>query len=61
MNEKFPGTGRRYLLDFKAFRVKLYFKSETSLTYTGVKPTTRKAAPKPWRLWSNRSATSSFW
>ena len=38
MAEKFPGTGHRYLVDFKAFRVQLYFASDTSLTYTGVKP-----------------------
>ena len=30
--------GHRYLVDFSAFRVELYFESETSLTYTGVKP-----------------------
>lgn len=36
--DKFPGTGHRYLVDFKAFRVELYFQSESSLTYTGVKP-----------------------
>jgi hypothetical protein len=33
----FPGTGHRYLVDFEAFRVELYFESETSLTYTGIK------------------------
>ncbi len=38
MPEVFPGTGHRYLVDFKAFRVELYFESDFSLTYTGVKP-----------------------
>lgn len=38
MSEEFPGTGHTYLVDFKAFRVQLYFASATSLTYTGVKP-----------------------
>ena len=37
MSEPFPGVGHRYLVDFRAFRVELYFESETSLTYTGVK------------------------
>ncbi len=38
MAHVFPGTGHRYLVDFKAFKVELHFKSATSLTYTGVKP-----------------------
>src|SRR5712692_2124890 len=38
MLETFPATGHRYLVDFKAFRVELYFQSESSLTYTSVKP-----------------------
>jgi hypothetical protein len=33
MEQKFPGVGHRYLVDFKAFRVELDFTSETSLTY----------------------------
>jgi hypothetical protein len=37
MSEIFPGTGHRYMVDFQAFRVELYFHSESSLTYTGVK------------------------
>jgi hypothetical protein len=37
MSETFPATGHRYLVDFKAFRVELYFQSESSLTYTSVK------------------------
>jgi hypothetical protein len=37
MSEVFPGTGHRYLVDFLAFRVELYFQSDSSLTYTGVK------------------------
>ena len=37
MPETFPAVGHRYLVDFHAFRVELYFASETSLTYTGVK------------------------
>src|SRR5713226_930256 len=36
--EAFPAVGHRFLVDFKAFRVELFFESETSLTYTGVKP-----------------------
>jgi hypothetical protein len=38
MSQKFPAVGHRYLVNFKAFRVQLYFQSETSLTYTGVAP-----------------------
>ena len=38
MPEAFPAVGHRYLVDFAAFRVELFFASETSLTYTGVKP-----------------------
>src|SRR3954452_24780739 len=38
MPEEFPAVGHRYLVDFGAFRVELYFESETKLTYTGVKP-----------------------
>ncbi|MFL5317902.1 MAG: MoaF-related domain-containing protein, partial [Microvirga sp.] len=38
MPEEFPAVGHRYLVDFSAFRVELYFESETSLTYTGVRP-----------------------
>jgi hypothetical protein len=38
MRDPFPGIGHRYLVDFKAFRVQLYFASDTSMTYTGVKP-----------------------
>jgi hypothetical protein len=38
MRETFPAIGHRYLVDFGAFRVELYFASETSLTYTGIKP-----------------------
>jgi hypothetical protein len=42
MPERFPAVGPCYLVDFKGdggeFRVQLDFHSETSLTYTGVKP-----------------------
>jgi hypothetical protein len=38
MAEKFPAVGHRYLVDFQAFRVELYFESETKLTYTEVRP-----------------------
>ena len=38
MAEALPGIGHRYLVDFGVFRVELYFESETSLTYTGVRP-----------------------
>lgn len=37
MYKGFPAVGHRFLVDFKAFRVELYFESETSLTYTGVR------------------------
>jgi hypothetical protein len=37
MSETFPAIGHRYLVDFQAFRVELYFESDTSLTYTGIK------------------------
>ena len=36
MLSAFPGKGHRYLVDFAAFRVELYFSSLTSLTYTSV-------------------------
>jgi hypothetical protein len=32
MSEIFPAIGHRYLVDFQAFRVELYFESDTSLT-----------------------------
>jgi hypothetical protein len=38
MSNEFPAVGHRYFVDFKAFRVQLYFESEISLTYTGVNP-----------------------
>jgi hypothetical protein len=34
----FPPVGHRYLVDFQAFRVELFFASDNSLTYTGIKP-----------------------
>ncbi len=34
----FPAVGHRYLVNFVAFRIELYFSSSTSLTYTGVRP-----------------------
>ena len=39
MNEQdlFPAVGNHYLVDFQAFRVELFFKSMTSMTYTGIK------------------------
>ena len=37
MSESFPAVGHRYLVNFQAFRMELYFASETSLTYTGVR------------------------
>ncbi len=36
MANGFPAVGHRYLVDFQAFRVELYFASVTSLTYTGI-------------------------
>jgi hypothetical protein len=44
MSNVFPAVGHKYLVDFKAddggggFKVQLDFHSETSMTYTGVKP-----------------------
>jgi hypothetical protein len=44
MADVFPAVGHKYLVDFKAdggpggFKVQLDFHSETSMTYTGVKP-----------------------
>lgn len=37
MADTFPGVGHRYLVDFVDFRVELFFGSETSLTYTGIR------------------------
>jgi hypothetical protein len=37
MADTFPAVGHRYLVDFQQFRVELYFESETSLTYRGVR------------------------
>lgn len=34
--ESFPAVGNRYLVDFQAFRVELYFASVTSMTYTDI-------------------------
>lgn len=36
--DRFPAIGHRYLVDFQAFRVELFFASEKSLTYMGVRP-----------------------
>ena len=38
MGDKFPAVGHRYLVDFKQFRVELYFASVTSMTYTVLGP-----------------------
>jgi hypothetical protein len=38
MRAPFPAIGHRYLVNFVAFRVELYFESATSLTYSGVRP-----------------------
>jgi hypothetical protein len=38
MGCEFPAVGHRYLVDFQAFRVELFFSSESSLTYTGIAP-----------------------
>ena len=37
MQTKFPAVGHKYLVNFVAFKVQLYFTSETSMTYTGIK------------------------
>lgn len=36
MSQAFPAIGHRYLVDFQAFRVELYFPSTSSLTYTNL-------------------------
>lgn len=36
MPHHFPAVGHRYRVDFQAFRVDLFFSSETSLTYTNL-------------------------
>lgn len=36
MTSNFPAIGNKYLVDFVAFRVQLYFASVTSLTYYNV-------------------------
>ncbi|WP_263384913.1 MoaF-related domain-containing protein [Granulicella arctica] len=36
--EVFPAIGHRYLVDFQAFRVELFFESLSSMTYTGIDP-----------------------
>ena len=36
MSESFPAVGQRYLVDFVAFRVELYFSSIASMTYTSI-------------------------
>jgi hypothetical protein len=33
----FPAVGHRYLVNFQAFQVELYFESLISMTYTGIK------------------------
>ncbi|MDO9058948.1 MAG: hypothetical protein Q7U92_08015, partial [Bradyrhizobium sp.] len=44
MADNFPAVGHKYLVDFRAddgsggFRVQLDFHSESSMTYTGVRP-----------------------
>jgi hypothetical protein len=37
MSESFPAIGHKYFVDFVAFRVELFFESESTLTYTGIK------------------------
>ena len=37
-HDPFPAIGHRYLVDFQAFRVELFFESITSMTYTGINP-----------------------
>ena len=38
MSEKFRAVGHRYFVDFHAFRVQLFFESDTQMTYTEVNP-----------------------
>ena len=50
MPDTFPAVGHKYLVDFRSasgggFRVRLDFASETSLTYTGIDPTTGNDIP----------------
>jgi len=46
MPEAFPAIGHRYLVNFEAFRVELFFECETSLTYTGLAHFGRPSCPK---------------
>jgi len=36
--QAFPAVGHKYLVDFKAFHVELFFESATKLTWTGIRP-----------------------
>jgi hypothetical protein len=45
MATPFPAVGHRYLVDFVAFRVELFFSSPTSLTYTPLASDGTRGAP----------------
>lgn len=38
MTQPFPGAGHVYLVNFGPWRTQLSFASDTSLTYTGIRP-----------------------
>src|SRR3974377_1107350 len=46
MSDSFPAVGRRYAVDFVAFKVELYFSSATSLTYTPIADNGARGQPE---------------
>ena len=46
MADPFPAVGHRYLVDFQAFKVELYFESQTSMTYRGVRADGSRGDPE---------------
>lgn len=38
MAEQFPAVDHKYLVDFGSWKTELAFHSETSMTYTGIRP-----------------------
>ena len=61
MSEKFRAVGHRYFVDFHAFRVQLFFESDTQMTYTEVNPDALWADPKPSPSRSCPFGTISSW
>ncbi len=56
----FPAVGRRYLVDFRRFRVELYFGSLTSLTYRGVRNDGTRGQPETVAIGVEPIATMIF-